>query len=128
MMILVRQLGALAAVPFEAARVLTLLVWPFAPHLGEELWHRLHGRSAPASLAREPWPSFDPDLVRDEVVEIGVQVNGKLRGTITLAVDADEHAARAASLAEPRVAQHLEGKTVKKLVYVKAKIVNFIVG
>ena len=130
MMILVKHLGALPEVPVEAAETLTLLVSPFAPHLGEELWHRLHNprQTAPtASLAYAPWPTFDPDLVRDDVVEIGVQVNGKLRGTITLPADADEASAREAALAEPRVQAHLEGKTLKKLVYVKAKILNFIV-
>jgi leucyl-tRNA synthetase len=128
MMILVKHLGSLGSVPLDAAKTLTLLVSPFAPHLGEELWHRLNAPAAAESLAFEPWPAFDPDLVRDDVVEIGVQVNGKLRGTITLAADADEQAAREACLLEPRVALHLEGKTVRKLIYVKAKIVNFIVG
>jgi leucyl-tRNA synthetase len=125
MMILVRHLGSLHPVPFDAARTLTLLLSPFAPHLGEELWHRLGGTQ---TLAYEPWPEFDPALVKDETVQIGVQVNGKLRGTITLAADADEQTARAAALAEPRVRSHVEGKTVKKFIYVKGKIVSFIVG
>ncbi|MGH7439301.1 MAG: leucine--tRNA ligase [Polyangiaceae bacterium] len=131
MMILVRHLGSLPRVPVEAAETLTLLVSPFAPHLGEELWHRLRGPDAPGaagSLAYAPWPAFDPELVRDEVVEIGVQVNGKLRGTITVAADADEEAARAAAMAEPRIAMHIQGKTSRKVIYVKAKILNFIVG
>jgi leucyl-tRNA synthetase len=125
MMILVRHLGGLPHVPRAAATALALLVSPFAPHLGEELWSRL---GHDASLTYEPWPQFDPELVREDTVEIGVQVNGKLRGVIKLAVDADEAAAREAALAEPRVAASLEGKTLKKLIYVKGKIVNFIVG
>jgi leucyl-tRNA synthetase len=128
MMILVKHLGSLARVPLEAAKTLTLLVSPFAPHLAEELWQRLSPQASLQSLAYVKWPDFDPELVRDAVVEIGVQVNGKLRGTILLPADADEQTAREASLAEPRVTAHLEGKTVKKLIYVKAKIVNFIVG
>ncbi|HEY8042276.1 MAG TPA: leucine--tRNA ligase [Polyangiaceae bacterium] len=123
MMILVKHLGALDAAPHDAVQTLTLLVSPFAPHLGEELWQRL---GHDASLAHAPWPEFDAALVKDDVVEIGVQVNGKLRGTITLAVDADEATARAA--AEERVRAHLEGKTVRKLIYVKGKIANFIVS
>ncbi len=71
---------------------------------------------------------FDPALVRDDVVEIGVQVNGKLRGTITLAVDAPEAAAREAALAEPKVRAYVDGKTLKKFIYVKGKIVSFTVG
>ncbi|HZU81644.1 MAG TPA: class I tRNA ligase family protein, partial [Polyangiaceae bacterium] len=126
MMILVKHLGALAAVPTEALSALALVLSPFAPHLGEEIWQGALGR--PASLAYEPWPRFDPALVKDERVEIGVQVNGKLRGTVTLAVDAGEDEARAAALAEDRVRAHVEGKTVKKFIYVKGKIASFIVG
>jgi leucyl-tRNA synthetase len=125
MMILVKHLGGLDAVHVDAVRTLTLLVSPFAPHLGEELWERLGHRE---SLAYAPWPEFDPALVKDDVVEIGVQVNGKLRGTVTLAVDADEATARAAAMAEERIRVHVEGKTVKKFIYVKGKIVSYIVA
>jgi leucyl-tRNA synthetase len=125
MMILIKHLGALPAVHVDAARTLALLVSPFAPHLGEELWSRLGNAS---SLAYAPWPEFDPALVKDDVVEIGVQVNGKLRGTVTLAVDADEATAKEAAMADPRIRAHVEGKTVKKFIYVKGKIVSYIVG
>jgi len=125
MMILVKQLGALAEVPRSAARTLALLVSPFAPHLGEELWQDLGGSH---SLAYEPWPSFDPELVKDEFVEIGVQVLGKLRGVIHLAVDATEETALEVARKSPNVASHLAGKTLKKVVYVPGKILNLIVG
>ncbi|HWL85365.1 MAG TPA: class I tRNA ligase family protein, partial [Polyangiaceae bacterium] len=125
MMILVKHLGGLRKVPREAAKQLTLLVSPFAPHIGEELWKRLGGAT---SLAYEPWPDFDAALVKDDVVEIGIQVNGKLRGVIQLAVDADEATARAAALAAPKVVPHIEGKTLRKLVYVPGRIINMIVA
>ena len=125
MMILTKHLAGLDRVPRQAVRDLTLLVSPFAPHLGEELWSRLGN---PDSLVRAPWPEFDPALVKDDVVEIGVQVNGKLRGTVSLAVDADEATARDAALADPKVRGHVDGKTVRKFIYVKGKIANFIVG
>ena len=126
MMILVNHLISLEAVPTAAVRALALILSPFAPHLGEEMWRGPLGNAN--SLAYEPWPEFDPALVRDEYVEIGVQVNGKLRGTITIAVDADEETARETALAQERVRAHVDGKTVKKFVYVKGKIANFIVG
>ncbi len=126
MMILVKHLGSLEAVPSGAVRTLALLLSPFAPHLAEEIWHGPLGHSE--SLAYEPWPEFDPALVKDERVEIGVQVNGKLRGTVTIAADADEQTARQAAMGEERVRAHVEGKTVKKFIYVKGKIVSFIVG
>ncbi len=125
LMILVKHLGSLPAVPRPGVEAAVLLLSPFAPHLGEELWERL-GHAT--SLAYAPWPSFDPALVRDDVIEIGVQVNGKFCATITLAADADEAAAREAALAEPKVRAHLEGKAMKKFIYVKGKIVNIMVG
>ncbi|MGD0677041.1 MAG: leucine--tRNA ligase [Polyangiaceae bacterium] len=127
LMILVKQLGAVDRVPREAARTLALLISPIAPHLGEELWYRLSD-AKPKSLANEPWPTFDPALVHDDLVEIGVQVNGKVRGTITIPADADSDAARDAAFAEQRVRAHVDGKTIRKIIYVKGKIINFIVG
>ncbi len=125
MMILVKHLGGLPAVPREAASALVRMVSPFAPHLGEELWRRLGGKE---SLARAPWPTFDPALVKDQVIEMGVQVNGKLRGVVQLAVDASEAAARAEALKDAKVAGYVEGKTLRKVVYVPGKILNFIVA
>ena len=104
---------------------LVLLVSPFAPHLGEELWQQL-GHAA--SLAYEPWPTFDEALCVDDVIEIAVQVNGKVRGRVPLARDATEADARAAALATDGIKAHLAGKTVKKFVYVPGKIVNLVVG
>ena len=125
MMILVKHLGGLPSIPRDAVRALALLVSPFAPHVGEEIWSRL-GHAA--TLAYETWPAFDPELVRDDVLSIGVQVNGKVRGAIELAVNADEATAKATALADPKIAAHVEGKTLRKLVYVPGRIVNFIVG
>jgi leucyl-tRNA synthetase len=126
MMILVRHLGQLErGVPREALRQLTLILSPFAPHLGEEIWERL---GAKGSLAYESWPTFDPALVKDDEVDIGVQVNGKLRGVVRLAVRADERTAREAALSDPKVQAHVDGKTIRKLVYVPGKIINVIVG
>ena len=125
MMVLVNHLARLAAMPREAVRALVLLVSPFAPHLGEELWRRL-GHAA--SLAYEPWPAFDEALCVDDVVEIAVQVNGKVRGRVQLARDASEADARAAALAADGIAARLAGQAVKKFVYVPGQIVNLVVG
>jgi leucyl-tRNA synthetase len=125
MMILVKHLGALSATPKEALKALTLILSPFAPHVGEELWQRLGNK---ASLAYEPWPTYDESLVKDDVIEMPVQVNGKVRGVISLPVGADETAVREAALAEPKVRSHMEGKAIKKVIFVPGKILNFIVG
>ena len=66
--------------------------------------------------------------MKDDVVEIGVQVNGKARGSVQIAVDADEETAKAAALADPKVQQFTDGKAIKKVIYVKGRILNLIVG
>jgi leucyl-tRNA synthetase len=121
---LLKELQPLDPMPREAAEALALLVAPFAPHLGEELWQRLgHGQS----LAEHPWPSYDEALCVDDTVEMGVQVNGKARGTVQLAKDATQDDARAAALALDNVKRHVEGKDLKKFVYVPGRIINFVV-
>src|SRR5450432_132683 len=123
MMILARHLAEISPPPREGVTALVLLLSPFAPHLGEELWQRL---GYPTSLAYQPWPVYDEALCRDDVVEIAVQVNGKVRGRITLAPDAPESEARRAAEADPNVAQHLGGEPIKKFLYVPGKIVNVV--
>ncbi len=125
MMILANHLHALDAPPRAAVETLVLLLSPFAPHLTEELWDRLG--HAP-SIADVPWPSYDPALCIDAEVEIAVQVNGKVRGRITLARDASEETARELALADAGTTAHVAGKTIKKVVYVPGRIVNLIIG
>jgi leucyl-tRNA synthetase len=124
MMILTRHLSEQSPPPREGVKALILLLSPFAPHIAEELWQRL-GHTT--SLAYEPWPLYDEALCRDEVVEIPVQVNGKVRGRIKLAPDAPEDEAKRAAEAEPSVQTFLAGKTVHKHLYVPGKIVNLLV-
>ncbi|MCG3179846.1 MAG: Leucine--tRNA ligase [Phycisphaerae bacterium] len=100
-----------------------LILAPFAPHLAEELWHRL-GRAD--TLAYEPWPGYDPSMLVQTELELPVQVNGKLRGKITMAADADAAAIEAAAHATPNVQVHLEGKTVRKVVVVPGKLINIV--
>ena len=125
MMILVNHLNGFEQPPRAAVEKLVLCLSPFAPHLAEELWSQLG--HAP-SIANAAWPAFDIALCVDDVLEIAVQVNGKVRGRAALARDADEAAARAAALADPNVSKFLDGKALKKLVYVPGKILNFIVA
>jgi leucyl-tRNA synthetase len=125
MMVFLNHLSGIASPPRAAVEALVLLVSPFAPHLGEELW-RLTGH--PRSLAYEPWPTYDEALCVDDVVELAVQVNGKVRGHVTLARAASEADARQAALADPGVQSFMAGKQVKKFIYVPGKIVNVVVG
>ena len=80
------------------------------------------------SLAYEPWPGYDPALLRDEEIEIPVQVNGKVRGRIMVAADADRGELEKAAWEDPKIAALLEGKTVQKIVVVPGKLVSFVVS
>jgi leucyl-tRNA synthetase len=125
MMVLTNHLQSLKEkVPLEAAEKLTLMVSPFAPHLGEECWSILGNEE---SLAYHPWVEFDEALCIDDEVTIGVQVNGKARGEITIPADADEEVAMIAAKAVEKVNNQLEGKHIKKVIYVPGRILNIIV-
>ena len=108
----------------ETAKSFILLLAPYAPHLAEELWHRYGGQG---SLAYEPWPVYDPQLVIDDTVTISVQVNGKLRATLEIAKDAAQNEVIAQAKALEVVSRHMEGKVLVKEIYVSGKIVNFVV-
>jgi leucyl-tRNA synthetase len=125
LMVLNNKLASLEQVPRGALEKMLLVLSPFAPHLSEELWNRLGHHEL---IARQAWPSHDEALCVDDVVEIGVQVNGKARGRVRLAKDASEAVAREESLKDENVAKFVAGKPVKKFVYVPGRIVNFIVG
>lgn len=105
---------------------LVVLVAPFCPHIAEELWERLGHEGSLFDAA--PWPAYDADKARETRVEVAVQVNGKLRGTVLLDVDADAPTAEAAARAEDNVARYLDGATVRRVIHVPNRLVNFVVG
>jgi leucyl-tRNA synthetase len=96
---------------------------PFAPHLAEELWEML-GKPAPVSLVA--WPAVEERWLRDESVEIPVQIQGKLRGRIVVPADADVETMKAAAAADPKIAEQLAGRQVVKVVAVPGRLVNFV--
>ena len=118
-------LGKHDPVPLSTAARLTKLLAPFAPHLAEEAWRRLGGTD---TVTRQPWPEVDPAKLVDDEIELPVQVNGKLRDKITVPADAAEADVLARAAATENVARFLEGKTVRKQVYVPGRMVNFVVS
>jgi leucyl-tRNA synthetase len=105
---------------------LVVLVAPFAPHLAEELWNRLgHEKSI---FEGASWPAYDSEKAAEETVRIAVQVNGKLRGTIEAPAGASQEDAEALARAQENVTRHLEGVTVRRIVYVPNRLLNFVVG
>jgi leucyl-tRNA synthetase len=111
--------------PRSLTEGLVLALAPFAPHLAEELWRRLGHTD---TLAYEPWPSYDPALVRDETVTVAVQVNGKLRATIEVPADADQSTTLAAARAHEKILAHMQGKTVRREVVIPGRLVNIVVA
>ncbi len=101
-----------------------LLLSPFAPHLAEELWQLL-GHTT--SLAYEPWPQFDAAMLVESEIEVPVQVNGKVRGKVTVPAGSDQATVEAAAKAHDTVASNLAGKTIVKVVYVPGKLLNMVV-
>ncbi|HDQ71400.1 MAG TPA: leucine--tRNA ligase [Chloroflexi bacterium] len=108
----------------EAIETLLLLLAPGCPHLAEELWERT-GR--PYSIHQQAWPAFDPDLAAEEVITLVVQVNGKVRARIDAPADVTEEAAKEAALTDENVQRHLEGREIRKMIYVPGRLVNIVV-
>jgi leucyl-tRNA synthetase len=124
--------AGLAEMPKEAAAALMgsvlpaliLLLAPFAPYLAAELWSETGGAGG---VLRQPWPSFDPNLAREEELEVPVQVNGKLRIVVRLPPDASSEDMQHAALAESKVLSAIAGKQVVKVVVVQGKLINIVV-
>jgi leucyl-tRNA synthetase len=106
-----------------ALETMLQLAAPFAPHFSEELWQQLGHED---SIHTSQWPKYDPAYLLSSTVTIAVQVNGKVRGQITIATDADEATAVAAAMSDAKIAQQLDGKTVRKTIYVAGRILNFV--
>ena len=101
-----------------------LLLAPFAPYLAHELWEGLGQKEA---LLRAPWPKYDPELAKEEELQIPVQVNGKLRALITVPAGAGEALILETALADEKVKAHIAGKTIVKKIVVPGKLVNIVV-
>jgi leucyl-tRNA synthetase len=114
--------GGGAALRFASATAASL-IFPFAPHLGAEVWERLVG----GRVWEEPWPQADPELLRSDTVTLVVQVNGKLRDRIEVAADAPEEELLASARASENVRRHLDGKEIVKEIVVPGKLVNLVV-
>ena len=105
---------------------IVIMLAPFAPHLAEELWERLgHANSIFDTAA---WPEADEDLAKVETIDIGVQINGKLRGTIAVSQATTEDEAMVSARANERIAAHLATGSIRKVIYVPGRILNIIVG
>jgi leucyl-tRNA synthetase len=105
-------------------KTFVVLLSPFMPHLAEELSEKLGGEG---SVQLEKWPVADVSLIAEEAIEVPIQVNGKVRDKISISADMDEAAVKKLALASANVRKYLEGKEVKKFIYVKGRMVSIVV-
>ncbi len=107
----------------EGVRILLLMLAPITPHICEELWQRL---GFEGSVVEARVPEVDRDALVREKVELPVQVNGKLRSRIVVSAEANEEEVRETALSDERVLRHIDGKQVKRVIYIKGKLVNIV--
>jgi len=125
MMIFVNEAYKQETLPLEGMKHFVQLLSPIAPHIAEELWEKLGGSG---SVSYVPWPSYDEAWTVDDEVEIVVQVNGKIVDRANVAADADEKALEALATSLEKVQEAMTGKQIRKVIAVKGKLVNIVVG
>ncbi|MDZ4217239.1 MAG: class I tRNA ligase family protein, partial [Candidatus Gracilibacteria bacterium] len=124
MMILVNHLQRLEKIPGEALEMLLICLYPFAPHLAEELWEEMGNKKM---IMEQKWPKYNPKLAKEDLIALPIQVNGKLRGTIKVDADISREEALDLSKTQPVVAKYLKDKEILKEIFVPGKIVNLVV-
>jgi leucyl-tRNA synthetase len=124
MMIFVNEITKAQVRPRRLLEKFVLTLSPFAPHMCEELWQKLGHTS---TLAYEPWPAYDKEKLRHTMVEVVLQVNGKIRSKISVPADTPERDLEQLCLADENVRRHFDGKRIVKKIIVKNKLVNLVV-
>jgi leucyl-tRNA synthetase len=130
LMIFINEAMTWETKPTSILREFLILLQPFAPHLAEELWSKVHSalRTPHPALSYAPWPKFDPALLVEDTLEIPVQVNSKLRDVIKVPADASPADLETVAKASEKVKPFIAGKTIKKVIVVPKKLVNILVG
>ena len=124
MMIFVNAAEKCEKINSDVLRNFVKLVYPFAPHLGEELWHKLGGKK---TITFEPWPVYDEALTVESEVEMVVQVNGKVRDRIVVPTGLAPDALEVRAIESLKVQEWIKGKTVKKVIVAGGKLVNIVI-
>jgi len=116
------------AVLHEVLGMTVLLAAPYAPHVAEELWEQLGDNGKQRSVVETPWPPFDPDLAKEELIEIVIQVNGRVRSRLRVSETLNKEELIERALADPRVAALVKGQRIVKIVVVPRKLVNIVLA
>ncbi len=109
----------------KTLEILSIMLAPFAPHMAEELWEKLSGKD---SISLEVWPKYDKNLIKDETVTVAVQINGKVREQLIINIEAEENDVLELAKASEKVKKYVEGKEIKKVIYVKGKLLSLVVS
>ena len=125
MMIFINAVSKEEVLPTEYAEGFIKLLNPLCPHVTEEIWHEKLGHKD--TIAYEAWPTYDESKLVEEETTIGVQVNGKLRGTVKISVNDDEETIKEKAMKEENVVRNIEGKEIVKVIVIKGRIVNIVV-
>ena len=124
MMVFINEAYKAEALPVEYMKGFVKLLAPIAPHLGEELWARLTGSEEGVSY--EPWPTFEEELLVEDTVPVVFQVNGKVRSKDEASREISDEDLEKMAMADEKIQQHLEGKTVRKVIVISGKLVNIV--
>ncbi|MDI6591973.1 MAG: class I tRNA ligase family protein, partial [Patescibacteria group bacterium] len=133
LMILVNELEKQPTLEIRNLKLVIKLLAPFAPHLTEELWQNCILKvpsskfQVPSSIHNQPWPSYDPNLIKEEKITLIVQVNGKVRDKIEAEANISEEKAKELAISREKVKKWIEGKEIKKVIFVPEKLINIVV-
>ncbi|MDO9230909.1 MAG: leucine--tRNA ligase [bacterium] len=123
LMILANEMEKQEKIQITNYQLLITLLSPFAPHLAEELWEKL-GHSE--SIFKEEWPTYDPEMIKDEEIELIIQINGKVRDKIIVSADISEDEAKTIVLEREKVKSYILGREIRKIIFVKGRLINIV--
>jgi len=131
LMILVNEMAKQSIINNQQLTILLLLLAPFVPHLTEELWKKHIIQTSDfrfqTSIHNQPWPKYDPKLVKEETIQLVIQINGKVRDKIEVKANISEDKAKKLTLGREKVKRWIEGKEIKKVIFVPGKLINIVV-
>jgi leucyl-tRNA synthetase len=123
-MILVNEMDKQEKIPITNYKLLITLLSPFAPHITEELWEMLGNKK---SIHLQPWPKYNKELAKEKEIELVIQINGKVRDRIEVPVDISEEEAKKIASESKKIKKWIKGKKIKKIIFVKGKLVNVVI-
>ena len=124
LMILVNEMEKQESLPVTNYQLLITILSPFAPFISEELWEKMGHKE---SIFKEKWPEYDPKLIKDEEIELVIQVNGKVRDRIKVSADINEEEAKKLAMESEKIKLHVADKKIRKVIYIKGRLVSIVI-